>query len=246
LPPGDLTVDVNSQPWLTPAAEFLHTLVEHFHSDQPEPEPVATGIAGIDEPLGDGLSPGTLTALVATTKADAATTLIDAALHAADHRRLTLFYPLGDTYRRLAARLAVASGVNPAHLNAGCAGEHELDVLSDAAQRLRHSTLYLSVGTPISVHDIRADALGLDTAPQLIVVDKLPLLLPDGRPRDLKHLAVDLNVAVLCSTTIPADPTQPPSLADVPADLLETADAILALHCTPHGITPLHVPATEL
>jgi uncharacterized membrane protein len=65
--------------------------------------------------------------------------------------------------------------------------------------------------------------------PTLIVVDAVGLLHPVGASRDLKHLARELNVAVLCSATVHTATNRAITAADAPADIAASADTIVTL-----------------
>ena len=169
----------------------------------------------------DNLEPGTLNVLVAAPGPAATAAAVAVAHHAAYHHQLpTLLYPLRSTLPQIAEHLArTHTGAN-------------LDAETAAAtiDALRDCPLYVTVGSPITVTRIHFDAVDPDmAAPRLIVVDAVDLLLPAGAARDLKHLALELNVAVLgTTTTIRATTTV--TAADAPASVTAAADTIVALH----------------
>jgi hypothetical protein len=216
------------EPWVTTAADLVAYLLADTADVGPE-DFVATGIADIDGPLG-GLAPGTLTAVVAS-PGPAATAAMAAAAHhgACTGGHPTLFYPLRSTAAGIARVLA--------HTHAQA--DPDSDGMTGAVADLRTCPLYVSLGSPVTVSRIMADALDDDMdAPRLIVVDAVALLHPGGAGRDLKTLALELNVPVLCSTTVnPSGADRPVTAADAPADLAAAADTIVALR-------PLPLPAT--
>jgi len=155
---------------------------------------------------------------------DRTTPLLAAALHAAAHQHPVVVYALDATIASLAVRIgALATGIPEPGLRA-TATEADMAALGDARQQLAELPLDLVVGQAVSSYDIRAGMLSADDQPELIVVDNYTLLLHGARARDLKHLATDLNVAVLCSTTL-AGPSLL-ELSDLDADLLSAADTI--------------------
>jgi hypothetical protein len=224
LPQPDLG-GLEPDPWLTPAADLLGTLIDRLAQRRSGPPHVPTGLAAFDHPDG-GLVAGTLTALCAPPGADRTTPLLSAAMHAAEHNHVVVVYALGATAASVGGRLAaLASGAPLGRLGAGALTDADMAALVAAQRLLADLALELVVGQTVSSHDIRAEFLSRDDAPQLIVVDNQALLAHGGRASDLKHLAVDLNVAVLCSTTVPAcrDGLKP---ADLDGDLLSAADTL--------------------
>jgi len=94
----------------------------------------------------------------------------------------------------------------------------------EAHNRLAAMPLEVMVGQTVSTHDIRALSMCADDPPELIVIDSYSLLAHGGHATDLKHLAVDLGVAVLCSTVLPAGQDGRPPVLD--ADLVGAADTL--------------------
>jgi hypothetical protein len=117
--------------------------------------------------------------------------------------------------------------------------------VTGAVADLRTSLLYVSLGSPVTVSRIMADALHDDMdAPRLIVVNALALLHPCGAGRDRKTLALELNVPILCSTTVhTSGADRPATAADAPPDLAAAADTIVAL--TPLAGPPGTPPADQ-
>jgi hypothetical protein len=225
LPPPPAGHELEPDPWLTPAADLLAALIDGLAATRPSPPVVPTGITVLDAAEG-GLVAGTLTIMCAPPGADRTTPLLSAALHAAAHDHPVIVYALGPATADVAALLgALVSGVPRRRLRADATTDADLAVLSAARRRLADLPLEVMVGQTVSTHDIRAGCLSADDAPALIVVDNHVLLAHGGRTVDLKHLAVDLNVAVLSSTTLPAgtDGAQP---AAVDADLLNAGDTL--------------------
>lgn len=224
LPPPELG-GLEPDPWLTPAADLLGTLINRLAERRSVAPVVPTGVAAFDHSNG-GLVAGTLTALCTPPGADRTTPLLNAALHAAEHDHVVVVYALGATAASVGGRLAaLASGVPPGRLGAGALTDADMAALVAAQRRLADLALELVVGQTVSSHDIRAGFLSRNDAPHLIVVDNQALLAQGGRASDLKHLAVDLNVAVLCSTTVPARPDGLEQ-ADLDSDVLSAADTL--------------------
>jgi len=194
-----------TEPWLAAAADLLAAAAE-THPDSGPPRAVPTG----DAHLGD-LPAGTLTVITTPPGVAATATLFAVAYHAAHRLRLpTLLYPLRCTLTQVAEHLAGAHG----------------EVL-DAARQLRDTPLYIGQGAAITVTRIHFDAVDPDIdPPRLIVVDALELLLPAGVARDLKHLALELNVPVLCSATAIANPAHSTNVDYL--DWCAVADTVIA------------------
>ncbi|MDQ6616584.1 MAG: hypothetical protein M3083_18035 [Actinomycetota bacterium] len=225
-PPGFDSVAGVDDPWLSTASDLVATLSE------------AQGKAVTLVPTGDpdldrdgGLAPGTLSAIVAAPGPAATIAMVAAAYHAAYHHALTtMVYPLRSTLPQIARHLAaIHHGAEPT-----------ADSAARAAAELRDCPLYVTVGSPITVTRIHFDAVDPDmTAPNLIVVDAVDLLLPSGAARDLKHLALELNVAILCSTTVHGVAGKEVTASDAGADVAAAADTIIALpsQTAPTGTT---------
>lgn len=229
-PPSITPISTLGEPWLSSAADLIATLAEH--RDQPRDTLVPTGHPELDRR--GGLAPGTLTALAAAPGPAATAALVAAAYHAAYHHRLaTLVYPLRSTLPQIAEQVAAAHlGESP---GAGTA--------SRAAAEMRDCPLYVTVGSPITVTRIHFDAIDPEmAAPSLIVVDGVDLLLPAGAARDLKHLALELNVAILCSTTVHRRVTGAATGGDVGADISAAADTIVTIEAQP---TPADQPSSR-
>jgi hypothetical protein len=219
-PPPQLAGHIDSdlgEPWVTTAADLIADLL----TDPARGETlVATGNAALD--AGGGLAPGTLTALLAGPGPGATAAMAAVAHHAAYHLDLaTLLYPLRCTAAAIATHLAHSHRHDP-HRSGDGGGE--------VVAQLRTCPLYVSVGSPITVSRIFADALDADMdPPKLIVVDAVGLLHPAGAGRDLKHLALELNIAVLCSATVRTATNRAITGADAPADIAASADTIVTL-----------------
>lgn len=218
-PPPGTGSDLHD-PWMTTAADLLAAVAEH--RDSPPQPLVPTG----RDDLGD-LAPGTLSVVVAPSGPAATAALVALAHHAAYHHDLpTLLYPLRCTLPQIAD-----------HLTRTHSGAEVTDETADDTGRdLRDCPLYITVGSPVTVTRIHFDAVDPDmAAPRLIVVDAVDLLLPAGAARDLKHLALELNVAIVCSTTVRAAITGTVTAADVPTSVAVAADTIVALQPRPPG-----------
>lgn len=225
-PPG-ASVDTDSaEPWMTTAADILAAASERPGRGQ---RLVPTG----NEELGE-LAPGTLTVVVGPPGPTATAALVRVAHYSAyRHQRPTLLYPLRSTLHQLAGHLADAHSRS---------GDSTTDAAPGVHRDLRECPLNISVGSRVSVTRIHFDAVDPDIdAPHLIVVDAVDLLLPAGACRDLKHLALELNAAVLCSTTVRCAPDGTVAPSDVPANVASIADTIVVL--TP---TDAEAPTPEM
>ena len=218
LPPPDVGGLEPDDPWLASADDLLAGLIDRLRSAGTLAPPVVpTGIDSFDGADG-GLALGTLTVVCARRAAGRTTALLAAALHAAGDRHHSIVYALGSPPGSVAAQLAAAAlGVERAS---------QLSALEDARRRVAGLPLQVVVGQTVSSHDIRAQSLTADDPPELIVVDNLTLLAHAGRGVDLKHLAVDLHVAVLASITVPASLERLDG-AGLGADLLNAADRLV-------------------
>jgi len=192
---------------LTPAGDLLATLIEPFDAGTRPADPaVPTGIAAFDDP-GGGLAAGSLTILCTPPGGIHTRLLLTAGLHATGRDHVVAVYALGATTARLATLLAaLASGIGVGRLRAGELTETEREALLHARGHLAALPLSVMVGQSVSIEDIRALSLSADDAPEMIIIDRIALLAHGGRAAELKHLAVDLDVAVLCSTTLPTGP----------------------------------------
>jgi replicative DNA helicase len=214
--------DPGAEPWVTTGADLVAYLLADAAGSTPVL--VATGNPDLDNPHG-GLAPGTLTAVIAAPGPAATAAMAAAAHHAAyQQHQTTLFYPLRSTAAAMAAVLA------DTHAQAA----PESDGIAGAVDDLRNCPLYVALGTPVTVTRILADALDDDMdPPQFIVIDAVALLHPAGAARDLKHLALELNIPVLCATTVTPGADANLTAADAPADLAATADTIIAISPQP-------------
>jgi len=208
-PPG--TGSDAYDPWMTTAADLLAAAAEH---NDTQALLVPTGRDDLD-----ALEPGTLNVLVAPPGPAATAAVVAVAHHAAYHHDLpTLLYPLRSTLIQIAWHLTFA------HPGADLTDGPAATTVDD----LRACPLYITIGSPVTVTRIHFDAVDPDmAAPRLIVVDAVDLLLPAGSARDLKHLALELNVAIVCTTTVRASAAV--ASADVPASIAAAADTITAL-----------------
>jgi hypothetical protein len=236
LPPPDVSGLGPDDPWLAFADDLLAGLIDRLRSAGTLALTVVpTGIDSFDGADG-GLAPGTLTVVCARRAPDRTSALLAAALHAAGDRHPSIVYALGSPAGSVAAQLAaVALGVELAS---------QPSALEEARRRVAGLPLRVVVGQTVSSHDIRAQSLTADDPPELIVVDNLTLLAHAGRGVDLKHLAVDLHVAVIASTTVPASLERLDG-AGLGADLLNAADRLVWAPVGNHaaGGADEHAPA---
>ena len=245
--PAPPYLDLAPDLWLTPATDLMALLIDRLVAGPgTNGAVVPTGIAAFDRTDG-GLAAGSLTVLCAPLGVDRSTALVAAAVHAAEHDRRVAVYALGATLGRLGAQVAsVTCGVPVRRLGVVGPTDTAMAALAGAQRRLAGMPLLLIVGQTVTSHDIRAMSLAADDPVDLLVVDNFPLLAHGGRATDLKHLAVDLNVAVLCSTTVAVshDGLEQHSLD---GDLLCAADTITWADPagTPTAIVAAHDPTAS-
>jgi replicative DNA helicase len=220
-----------ADPGLISAADLIATLITGVGDGHPAAVP--TGVRSIDDPHG-GLFRGSLTLVCAAPSVDRTTPLLAVALHAADQEHPVALYLPGVTPAMVAAKLATAAAV--AELDRSVDPDSEKSI-SDAVAltRTQHwlATLPMRfmVGQTLSCHDLRAASLSADDPPSLIVIDNFTLLTDGGSPSDLKNLAMDLNAALLCSTTVPAGRDGVDSFHP-DTELLNAADTIAWVNST--------------
>jgi replicative DNA helicase len=200
--PSPPDIEYPADTGLISAADLIATLITGVGDGHPAAVP--TGLMSIDEPSG-GLLRGSLTLVCAAPGVDRTTPLLAAALHAAEQEHpVALFLP-GATPTIVAAKLATAAAELDRSIDPD--GERPISdvvALTRIRQRLATLPMQFMVGQTLSGHDLRAASLSADDPPSLIVIDNFTLLTAGGSPSDLKNLAMDLNAALLCSTTVPA------------------------------------------
>ena len=172
---------------------------------------IPTGFAGYDQPIG-GLYDGELIVLAARPKTGKTSLGLNITANVATRGRDVLFVSLEQPARELAARLLTSrAGINGNDLRTGTLTDEDKAALAQAANDLPLDRLHLTDRPGTTVADIRWTARRLQRQGKLdlIVVDYLQRLIPaDPRARrheqigqmsrDLKRLALELNVPVLC------------------------------------------------
>ena len=169
-----------------------------------------TGVYDFDQLIG-GLFPGELIILAARPGIGKTSLAVQIGHHVAKHHGLVYFVSLEMRAQELATRLMCGDADVESHLvRTGRIGSHERNRLVESANRLHGSRLLIHDRPGMSVADIRRSARRLvKDGLALIAIDYLQLLIPADRrapreqqvalaTRELKGLARELNVPVLC------------------------------------------------
>lgn len=169
-----------------------------------------TGIYDFDQLIG-GLFPGELIVLAARPGIGKTSLAVQIGQHVAQHHGLVYFVSLEMRAQELATRILCGQADVESHLvRTGRIGSHERNRLVESAARLHGSRLLIHDRPGMTVADIRRSARRLvKDGLALIAIDYLQLLTPTDRrapreqqvalmTRELKGLARELNVPVLC------------------------------------------------
>jgi replicative DNA helicase len=223
---------------------------------------VPSGFPSVDRMLGGGLRRRDLVVLGGDVGAGKSALALAAALRAAEQRCTVVFYTGEASVDRVVERaLAIEGRARMDDMRRGALDEAARASVGAAAVRLRDLPLAIErmpIGAGALVADLEARA-----GAQLAVVDPLQMLPPGASPldeelatavRQLKRLAVDLDVALLLTAHLPnlaARADRRPQLDDFGAlgAVKQHADVVLGLFregmydATPslEGATELHV-----
>ena len=197
---------------------------------------VPTGIAELDELTG-GLRPGELIVIAGETGAGKSMLAIDITRTAAiEHRLPVALFTMEMSTTEVATRLLSAeSGIPLADLRNGTLAAASWSALAAARGRFANAPLHIDDTMAQTIESIRlAGRQRMSTGGlRLLVVDHLQLL-SAGAARELKVLARELRVPVIAVSQLERH-GQPPTLANVPADAVQNADAVLLIG--PHDLT---------
>ena len=178
------------------------------------PDTIPSGFPSLDELLGGGLRRGDLVVLGGDTGSGKSALALAIALRVSEAGRSTLFLTAEmDAERVLERALAIEGRARIDDLRRGLLDEEGRAGLGAAAVRLRNNALRVerppAPGTVEVVRERIAEARDI----QLVIIDALQALAPDGGTRDealagavqqLKTLAMDQHIAVVLTAHLPA------------------------------------------
>lgn len=249
-----------------PASELTTealTFVDNAQKGKLEAERICVGIAGIDR-LVNGIYPGELAILGGRT-GQGKTTLgmqiaVANAARGINVQVFSLEMPLLQLYLRLCstdARIDSVDFTTPGRLTAD-----SIDKLVQSTLKIRKLPLYFAEGFDWSVASIRSEARALQKANEigLVVIDYLQLIRPNPRlenrtqqvteiSRDLKRMALELNVPVLCLSQLSRErpgERDAPKLSDLrdSGSIEQDADIVMLIGPAKNqfvGLSTLHV-----
>lgn len=254
-PVGESDGVIQNAPTLSWVKEHLWPVFEDFErrsAEGPSVLGVPTGLRELDALTG-GLRGGDLVVVSGATAMGKSALALQIAAHAAIRHRLTcLVATLGMAPERCTERVLCSEArVDGFRMPRGCLDETEFERLAVAAGRLNTARIYFIHSPRMSVtalctgvRDAR-NAVGID----LLVVDPFDLLRPDDpglevvnrageadKSRDLKSLALELNIPVLATVGIDPEMSQRadprPVLSDLrnSGALVSHADQIVFVH----------------
>jgi replicative DNA helicase len=210
----------------------------------PPPDTIATGFPSIDRLLGGGLRRGDLVVLGGDVGSGKSALALAIALRTAEESRTTAFFGGEMTVDRMFERaLAIEGRARIDDLRRGTIDDHTRAAVGAAAHRLQR-TAPLVHALPAGGIERLGEELHRTLDLELGIVDPLQALSSGARPaaeetadaiRRLKRLAVELDVALLVTSGLPAlspDRVNPrPVLDDFGAlgAIKQHADVVLAL-----------------
>ena len=228
---------------ISPLSTLL-SRVDAVSDGESSPETVSCGFPSIDRLLGGGFRRGDLVLLGGDTASGKSSLALAFAIRAALRGQRSGFLTAEMTRERVLERiLAMEARVRIDDLRQGTLNDEERSRAGATALRLRDC---LPIIERLSAHDaagLGSVVRGMDDV-QLIVVDPLSAFLEPGRSlddslafatRDLKGLALDANVALVATASLPllsSRSDRRPTLGDFGGSsiLAEQADVILALY----------------
>jgi replicative DNA helicase len=211
----------------------------------PALDTVATGFPSIDRMLGGGFRRGDLIVLGGDVGSGKSALALAIALRMAqDGARVAFFSGEMTTDRLLERALAIEGRVRVDDLRGGALGDSGRASIGAIAVRLRDNVPHFALLPRGGVPALRDEVLRATDAPSVVFVDVLPALASSNRPlneeladvvRQLKTLALELNVAIFVTSQIPGlDPgrrDRRPTMDDFGAhdSVKEHADVVLAI-----------------
>lgn len=228
---------------ISPLSTLL-SRVDAVSDGQSSPETVSCGFPSIDNLLGGGFRRGDLVLLGGDTASGKSSLALAFAIRAATRGQRSAFLTAEMTRERVLERiLAIEARARVDDLRQGTLDDEERSRAGATALRLRDC---LPIIERLAAHDaggLSSMVRGMDDL-QLLVVDPMSAFLQPGRSlddslafaaRDLKALALDANVALVVTASLPGLSSRAdrrPTLDDFGGSsiLAEQADVILALY----------------
>lgn len=223
---------------------ILLSRVDAVSDGQSSPDTISSGFPSIDNLLGGGFRRGDLVLLGGDTASGKSSLALAFAIRAAVRGQRSAFLTAEMTRERLLERiLAIEARARIDDLRQGTLDDEARSRAGATALRLRDCLPVLERLTARDVSALTPVVGGMDDL-QLLVVDPLSAFVQPGpalddslafAARDLKALAVDTNVALVATASLPHLPPRPdrrPTLDDFGGSsiLAEHADVVLALY----------------
>lgn len=212
----------------------------------PAVDTVASGFPSLDRMLGGGLRRGDLLVLGGEVGSGKSALALAIALRAAqDGARIAYFSGEMTVDRLLERGLAIEGRVKVDELREGLQDVTARANIGAAAVRLRDNSPHLALLPHGGVASLRDEVRRVSESPSVVIVDSLPALASDTRPldeeladavRQLKAMALELDVAVLVTAQIPgmdsARRDRRPTIDDFGAlgSVKQHADVVLAIY----------------
>ncbi|HVZ77350.1 MAG TPA: DnaB-like helicase C-terminal domain-containing protein, partial [Gemmatimonadaceae bacterium] len=227
---------------ISPISQLL-SRVDAVADGAPAMDTIASGFPSLDRMLGGGLRRGDLVILGGDVASGKSALALAVALRAAGQHAHVAFYSADMTPPRVMERaLAIEGRVRVDDLRQGSLSDEARAAVGAAAVRLRDAMPAIDRMPAGGVAALAAD---LETRPdvELVIVDGLESLVPGAglldeelaaTARQLKALALDVNVAIFCTSHLPglaAREDRWPHLDDFGAmgAVKQHADVVLAL-----------------
>lgn len=229
------------------AAAYLET-VEAIRNDQSGGNSILTGFDEIDRHT-LGLARGDLFILAARPSNGKTTLAQNIAQNIGSRGFKVAFFSQEMSAGQLAEKsIAATAHVDSFRMRAGCLNDSDWQNAMDSLGQLYGTDVYICDTSKVSSSEVKAKALRLrrSSGLDLIVVDFLQMMKGDPRQdkrervgenaRDLKAIAKDLNVPVLClaqtSRRVEGRTSNEPELTDLKesGDIEEAADAVVFIY----------------
>ena len=228
---------------ISPLSALL-SRVDAVSDGQSSPGTISSGFPSIDRLLGGGFRRGDLVLLGGDTASGKSSLALAFAIRAAMTGTRSCFLTAEMTRDRVLERvLAIEARARIDDLRQGTLDDEERSRAGATALRLRDCLPIIERLTARDVAGLASAVRGLDDV-QLVVVDPLSTFVQPGRSlddslafaaRDLKALALDANIALVATASLPqltSRPDRRPVLEDFGGSsiLAEQADVVLALY----------------
>lgn len=223
---------------------ILLSRVDALSDGQSSPETISCGFPSVDTLLGGGFRRGDLVLLGGDTASGKSSLALAFAIRAAMRGQRSGFLTAEMTRERVLERIvAMEARARIDDLRQGTLGDEERSRAGATALRLRDCLPIIERLTARDVAGLASVVSGMDDV-QLLVVDPMSSFLQPGRStddslafaaRDLKALALDANVALVVTASLPllsARSDRRPTLDDFGGSsiLAEQADVVLVLY----------------